>query len=181
MLIGATFFKGVKMKLIHFLEYRLALVVLSAVVLLFCDIYRFMVLESFTNYLGHILATVAYIYGVIIAILADFHTSLTKTFRLLVLLFLVTQTVWNVYDALFVKQDIPLITIERNTLFLNSVERHAYCQVLFLLLAQLVSFMTDPSHTKFFLVQRRCERSKLLYLVNFKAHGCVFWERLLLS
>jgi len=161
MVVGTLFLRGIKMKWTWFLEYRPALLLLSAAVLIACSIYRLVFLETSSKQLEQIFATCMYVYCVILAILSDFHTEPTKTFRLLVPLLIVVQTGSSVYYDIFVEHDHKVFTIDGHTLGVNSVERDAYCQILFLLIAQLFSLITDPNHSKFFLIPIRCERDEM--------------------
>jgi len=164
--VGFVFFKGVKMKLSVFLEYRPALLIIAAVIILVCDIYRLLFFENYSSimpYMVHALASLIYVYCLILTILSDFHTKTTQMFRLLVLVLLLMLTSWNTYRSIFNFKDFKVITINGHNLGGNAIERRAYCQILFLLSAQLTSLIMDPSHSKFCLILRRLER-KDLYL-----------------
>jgi len=161
LLVGIPFLKGVKLKCSYFLHYRPGLLILAAVVILFCDIYRRVLSKTQTKEIDHSIYTVVYVYCVVLAILSDFHTGPTNIFRLLLPFLMVIVTGISVYYYLFVVPDVGLITIWDHTLGVNSVKRNAYFQVLFLLKCQLVSLIEDPSHSKFFLLPKRCERGAL--------------------
>jgi len=181
-LVGFVFFKGVKMKLSFFLEYRPALLVLAAAIILVCDIYRlcFVDYDSILRYMVHALASTVYVYCLTMAILSDFHTQTTQIFRLLVLVLFQMQTIFNIYNCIFNSTDFKVITINGHTLGGNMIERGAYCQILFLLSAQLASLIMDPSHSKFCLILKRCERKKL-YLRFTRSNDdelcTTFWSR----
>merc|ERR1719382_586512 len=95
-------------------------------------------------------------------------------FRLFVAFFMVIRTGWSVYYHTFVLPDVRLITIGDKSLGINTVERTAYCQVLFLLKCQLLSLITDPSHSRFFMIPRRANRHDMFerYSVMGKRDHC---------
>jgi len=157
--VGIPFLRGVKLKFSYFVYWRPVLLILATVIILFCNTYR-LVLPK-TKQVERSINTIVYVYCVMVAILSDFHTGSTNMFRLFVTLLMIILTGVNVYYCLFVLPDVGLITIRDRTLGVNSVERYAYCQVLFLLQFQLVSLVRDPSHSKFFLIQNRCQRCQL--------------------
>jgi len=161
MFIGTLFLRGVKMKWWYFLNYRPALLVLSAVVIFLCEACRLWRLKSLSSKLELLLANTLYIYCVIVAILSDFHTRPTKLFRVLVPLLLVANTCWCMYYSMFIATDYKIITVNGHTLGINTVERNAYCQILVLLIAQLFSLISDHHHLKFFLIPKRCNRDQL--------------------
>merc|ERR1719233_516370 len=158
------------MKWSYFLKYRPALLILSAALIIGCELYRFLLSKSHAAMLELFLGNTVYIYCVIVAILSDFHTRPTKIFRLLVPLLMVAETGWCVYYYIFVATDYKVITINGQILGVNTIERNAYCQILFLLIAQLFSLISDHDHTKFFLITRRCERDEMFerYSVRFE-------------
>jgi len=161
MFLGTLFLRGVKMTWSYFLKYRPALLILSAAVIIVCELYRFLLSKGHAAMLDLFLGNTVYIYCVIVAILSDFHTKPTKTFRLLVPLLMAAETSYCVYYDIFVATDYEVITINGHTLGVNTVERNAYCQILFQLIAQLFSLISDHYHTKFFLIPRRCERDEM--------------------
>jgi len=161
MFVGTLFLRGVKMKWSYLLEYRPALLIVSVVVILFCQAYRLILAESRTMILELVFANTVYVYCVILAILSDFHTRPTKIFRLVVPLLLVVDTGWCLYYYTFVATDYKVLTINSQTLGVNTVEQNAYCQILFLLIAQLFSLIRDHHHTKFFLIPRRLVRNEI--------------------
>jgi len=159
--VGIPFSRSVKLQFSYFLHYRPVLLIFAAVVILFCNTYRLVLSKTHTKQVEQSLDSVVYVYCVAVAILSDFQTGPTTMFRLFVTLLMVILTGVNVYYILFVVPDVGLITIGDRTLGVNPVERYAYCQVLFLLGAQLVSIIKDPSHSKFFLLPKRCQRGEM--------------------
>merc|ERR1719233_2092034 len=149
------------MKCSYFQKYRPALLLISAAVIVVCQAYRLILLENHTMIWELIFANIVYLYCVMLAFLSDFHTRPTKIFRLVVPLLMVLETGWCVYYYTFVATNQTIITINGRTLGVNTVERNAYCQILFLLIAQLFSLIADHHHTKFFLIPRRCERDEI--------------------
>jgi len=136
-LVGIPFLKGVKLKCSFFLHYRPVLLILATIVILFCDMYRLVLSQSLTKQMAQTLNTAVYVYCVVVAILSDFHTGPTNMFRLFVPFLMVIRIGWSVYYYTFVLPDVRLITIGDRTLGIKTVERNAYCQVLFLLECQL--------------------------------------------
>jgi len=156
--VGITFLRGVKAKWSYFLHYRPVLLIFAAVIILFCDIYRRVLSKTNTKEIERSINTFVYVYCVVLATLSDFHTSPTNTFCLFFPFLLVVWTGVLVYYNIFVVPDVGIIRIGDRTLGVNTVKRNAYFQVLFLLKCQLFSLIGDPSHSKFFLLPKRCER-----------------------
>jgi len=158
---GIPFLRGVKLKYSYIFHYRPVLLILATMVILFCDTYRLLVSKIHTEQIEQSIHTAVYVYCVVLAILSDFHIGPTNMFRFFVAFLMVILTVFSLYYFLFVVPDVRLITIADRTLGVNSVVRNAYFQVLFLLNSQLLSLIRDPSHSKFFLLPKRCQRKEL--------------------
>jgi len=160
-LVGIPFLNGVKLKCSFFLHYRPVLLILATIVILFCDTYRLVVSQSPTKQMEQSLNTAVYVYCVVLTILSDFHTGPSNMFRLFVAFLMVIRTAWSVYYYTFVLPDVRLITVGDQTLGIKTVERNAYCEVLFLLKCQLFSLIKDPSHSRFFLIARQANRHEM--------------------
>jgi len=169
---GIPFISGVKLKYTYIFRYRPALLILATMVILFCDTYRLVLSKIHIKQVEQSIHTAVYVYCLVLAMLSDFHIGPTKMFRLFVAFLMVILTVVSLYYFSFVVPDVRLITIGGRTLGVNSVERNAYFQVLFLLNSQLLSLIEDPSHSKFFLLPKRCQRKELFerYLRESESH-----------
>jgi len=177
MAFGIVFLRGVKMKCSYFFNYRPLILIISSCIILCCDIFRVVADPSPTAdivwHAKNILLTVLYVFCVFMAVLSDFHTKPTVYFRIVIPVCLMVSTAWNIYRTIFEFKDHKLVTISDHTLGVNQIARSAYIQVFFLLLAFLISMVTNRSLSKFFLIPRRVERKRYLnYLHGFHKAKC---------
>jgi len=171
------FLRGVKLKLVFFSEYRPVLMIFSSLAILFCSVVRTFlnpkVLTS-AEYLEHIFAGFIFVFFTLIALLSDFHTEPTKSFRLLLPLVVFIKGCHILFKDIFLIKNHVIIIKGQYKITLSEFERNAYMQILLLLFANFISLASDPSHSKFFLISRLRNREETR---NYMIRRCIFSNR----
>jgi len=171
------FLRGVKLKLVFFLEYRPVLMIVSGLAILLCWILRTHFnpkISTAADYVENIFAGVLFVFSALTALLSDFHTESTKSFRLLLPLGVFIKGCHTLFKDIFLIKIHVLIVKGQYKITLSQFERYAYMQMLLLLFANFISLASDPSHSKFFLISRLRNREETR---NYMIRRCIFSNR----
>jgi len=177
LVFSIAYIRDVKLKPVFFLEYRPVLLVFSSLTILVCQIVRAYLnpeIKTTVEYVKTIFARVVYVYATLMALLSDFHTEPTKSFRLFLPLGVFIQGCVSLFSVLFLMDDYVLFQGDGYKIRINEFERNGHMQILLLLFANFISLVSDPSHKKFFLISRLRNRRETR---NYMICRCIFPDR----